>query len=92
MDYKTRMKRNGWISLVCGCISLTLSFSTFGFLAIVIGGIGLAIGKEAASYDGNNMVAKAGVIVSLIGAVIGVIHLVTCLACISCLSCQPRHW
>lgn len=68
----------GIISLVCSLIAGPLSFigSLLAIIGIILGALGLKSGTEKASK------AKAGLIMSIIALVLGIIMSLACLVCI----------
>lgn len=80
-DYREEEKRVGVASLVLGIISVVLAllFSGFGWLAGILGLIGIILGSSARK-KGQGGVATAGLVLSIIGMVLGLLMYVACAA------------
>lgn len=71
----------GVASLVLGIISVVLAvlFSGFGWLAAILGLIGIVLGTSARK-KGQGGVATAGLVLSIIGLILGLLMYVACAA------------
>lgn len=71
----------GVASLVLGIISVVLAvlFSGFGWLAAILGLIGIVLGTSARK-KGQDGVATAGLVLSIIGLILGLLMYVACAA------------
>ena len=74
----------GIASLILGLISLivALFFSAWGWVAIIVGIVGIILGALA-KKKGEGGVATAGLVLSIIGAALGLIFYLACVACIA---------
>lgn len=73
----------GVASLILGIISviLALFFSGFGWLASILGLIGIILGAVARK-NAKSGVATAGLVLSIIGLVLGLLLYIACVACV----------
>lgn len=71
----------GVASLVLGIISVVLAvlFSGFGWLAAILGLVGIILGSSARK-KGQGGVATAGFVLSIIGLILGLLMYVACAA------------
>ena len=71
----------GVASLVLGIISVVLAllFSGFGWLAAILGLVGIVLGSSARK-KGQGGIATAGLVLSIIGLVLGLLMYVACAA------------
>ena len=71
----------GVASLVLGIISVVMAvlFSGFGWLAAILGVIGIVLGSSARK-KGEKGVATAGFVLSIIGLVLGLLMYIACAA------------
>ena len=74
----------GVASLVLGIISVVLAafFSAFGWLVAVLGLIGVILGAVARK-NGQRGAATAGLVLSIIGLVLGILLYIACVACVA---------
>ncbi len=73
----------GVTSLILGIISTVIGafFSYIGWLGAIIGIVGIALGAIARK-NGQRGVATAGLTLSIIGTVLGLIFYIACAACV----------
>lgn len=73
----------GVASLILGIISVVLAlfFSGFGWLASILGLVGVILGAVARK-KAKTGVATAGLVLSIIGLVLGLLLYIACVACI----------
>lgn len=73
----------GVASLILGIISVVLAlfFSGFGWMASILGLIGIILGTVARK-NAKTGVATAGLVLSIIGLVLGLLLYIACVACI----------
>lgn len=74
-------------SLVLGIVSIVF-FWAYGIIALVSGIIGLILAISARKEAPANNMAKAGLILSIIGLGLGAIFFVSCLACAGAIASQ----
>lgn len=82
----------GVASLVLGICSLVVAvfFGSAGWLAALLGLIGLILGA-AANKKQKTGVATAGVVMSIIGMVLGLLFYIACIACIGGLASMDLY-
>ena len=73
----------GVASLVLGIISLLIALfgSAIGWLGGILGIIGISLGALARK-NGQGGIATAGLVLSIIGTVLGLLFYLACVACI----------
>lgn len=73
----------GVASLILGIVSVVLAlfFSGFGWLASILGLVGIILGAIARK-QAKTGVATAGLVLSIIGLVLGMLLYIACVACI----------
>lgn len=69
----------GIASLVLGILSVLCSLFGFTWIAMVLGAVGIVLGALSKRNYGGGM-ATAGLVLSIIGASLGLVSLVACLA------------
>ena len=73
-------------SLVCGIISIILSFfSVSSIVGLILGIVGLILASSSKKAGYNEGLRTAGFVVSLIGTIFGALIFVSCVACVGCL-------
>lgn len=74
----------GIASLILGLFSLIIAvfFSAWGWLAIILGVVGIIL-AALAKKKGQGGIATAGLVLSIIGAALGLIFYLACVACIA---------
>ena len=75
----------GIASLVLGIISIVVDLATggLGFIGVILGIEGSILGALARKRAENHSVATAGLVLSIIGVVLGLIVYVACIACVA---------
>ncbi len=73
----------GVASLILGIISVVIALfiSGFGWIAALLGIVGIILGAMARK-NGKDGVATAGLVLSIIGVVLGLLLYIACVACI----------
>ena len=72
-------------ALVLGIVSLVFSFiPVLGWIAIIVGIVGVVLGALAKKNPEGQGMATAGLVMSIIGTILGLIFWVACYACIAC--------
>lgn len=69
-------------SLVLGICSLVFPFIGLGWLSVLIGIIGIILGALGRKAEGKKGIATAGMVMSIISVVLGIIMWIACAACI----------
>ena len=73
-------------SLVCGIISIILSFfSISSIVGLILGIVGLVLASNSKKAGFNEGLRTGGFVVSLIGVILSAIFFVSCVACVGCL-------
>lgn len=74
----------GIASLILGIVSVIIAvfFSTWGWVAIIAGIVGIIL-AALAKKKGEGGMATAGLVLSIIGAALGLIFYLACVACIA---------
>ncbi len=68
-------------SLVLGIIATVLAVFGGGWIAAIIGIVGIILGALARKNNPGNGMATAGLVLSIIGTVLGLLIYIACLAC-----------
>lgn len=73
-------------SLVCGIISIILSFfSVSSIVGLILGIVGLILASSSKKAGYTEGLRTGGFVVSLIGVILSAIFFVSCVACVGCL-------
>lgn len=76
----------GVASLVLGIISIVLAIFTGifgGWIACILGIIGIILGAVARKNNIEDKMAKAGFVCSIVGTILSILFYVACIACVS---------
>lgn len=73
-------------SLVLGIIATVLAVIGFGWVAAIIGIVGVILGAIARKNNPGNGMATAGLVLSIIGTVLALLVYIACAACIGSLA------
>ncbi len=80
----------GIASLVLGIIALVVylfSFGSLSWLAAVLGLVGIILGTVAKKNEEKKGMATAGLVLSIIALVLGLLTYIACIACVGCVGC-----
>ena len=83
MEEVRKEKVMGVASLILGIVSVVIAvfISGFGWVAALLGIVGIILGALARK-NGTGGVATAGLVLSIIGLVLGLLLYIACVACI----------
>lgn len=71
-------------SLVLGIISVVFFFVPFyGWIGIIFGVVGIILGAMGQKDPEKKGIATAGLVLSIVGAVLGLVIYLACVACVS---------
>ena len=69
-------------SLVLGICALVFPFIGFGWLSVLVGIVGIILGAMARKKETGKGMATAGLVMSMIAVVLGLIMWIACAACV----------